>query len=197
MSFLISIHHFFFFHFRWNESRYCYLVKVGSLFSVLLQMTLNLFFPVFALLPLVCVWSFPFSRLIFREMCALFLRMAKPQGSNVSDALSTCMLPVATFSLCVIQAGIIFFLSWQIPDWKSTIWPPGNRSSPLFYWTWITKGQPQKAQVGSALSLHWEMASTRIPHARYLVLMVGDVLWFHFALFVCLMANAMLKLFQK
>lgn len=51
--------------------------------------------------------------------------------------------------------------------------------------------------MGSALSLHWGTASARIPHARYLVVVVGDVFLFCFALFVCLMANTMLKLFQN
>lgn len=151
------------------------LLKAGSLFSALLHLFYHsihfILSPCLGFAPL-CVWSFLFSWLIFREICALFLRMAKPGGSNVSSALSTWPLPAAPVSLCLMQSGIIFFLSWQIPGWKSTIWLPGNRSAPLFYWTWIPKGQPQEAQEGPALSLHWGTASAIISHTRYLVRML-------------------------
>lgn len=143
------------------------------------------------------VWSFPLSWLIFREICALFLRMADPQGNNVSSALSTCLLPAAPFSLCLMQSGIIFSLSWQIPGWKSTIWLPGNRSAPLFYWTWIPKGQPQEAQGVPALSLPGGTASAIISHVRYLVMIVGDVSLFCFTLFLCWMTHPILRHFKQ
>ena len=135
-----------------------------------MQRTFNLFFCLCSLCVCVCVcvcvcariyFYFPCSPLIFRETCIV---SGRGRASRKQCELCTFNPPASCCSVLTVNdvSGIIFFLSGQIPGWKSTIWPLGNRSYPLFYFTYITKWQPQVAGMGSAQSLPGETASAKI-----------------------------------